>query len=206
MFAHCYARGAQQSSFEDSQSGSSMGNKEGLLMKRGEKRKNWLERRFVFNAQARTLSYFDPTGSGGLKGAGVLQYVEDVPNALNQRANRFDIVLDHQQRGCVSAVEVAALTEADKADWLRVFRATDVEEPFLADEGAVSSADDPGRPLDAAAAARAIEEDIQQGLTPSVWWQRTWTENNPSVWVASTESAPLPYMRRPNAVAHWTVN
>ena len=71
MFAHCYARGAQQSSFEDSQSGSSMGNKEGLLMKRGEKRKNWLERRFVFNAQARTLSYFDPKGFGGLKGAGV---------------------------------------------------------------------------------------------------------------------------------------
>ena len=49
----------------------------GVLIKEGAKRKNWLERFFVFDAETCSLSYFEGSADGKLKGRGAFIRVED---------------------------------------------------------------------------------------------------------------------------------
>jgi hypothetical protein len=51
---------------------------------------------------------------GELKGSGIFKHVEGLPDEHKERLYRFTILLDHKQRGCVSALEVAAHTEEEK--------------------------------------------------------------------------------------------
>jgi hypothetical protein len=97
----------------------------GVLVKEGAKRKNWLERFFVFDAETCSLSYFEGSADGKLKGRGAFIRVEDVEDQVKQRGNRFDIVLNHEQRGQVSGVKVAAKTTGEKAEWLQVLQAAE---------------------------------------------------------------------------------
>jgi hypothetical protein len=83
-------------------------------------RKNWKWRMASFEHVTGELRYYDSDhiDEAALKGHGVALGVDDIPDRENTRANRFDVLIDHVERGGESLLECCVATEIEKANWI----------------------------------------------------------------------------------------
>jgi hypothetical protein len=77
-------------------------------------------RHFVFNRETRFLQYFEASGEP-VKGSGTVTAVGNVPDggwSIFQRRHRFNLYMEHHQRGGPSVVECTATSAEQKREWL----------------------------------------------------------------------------------------